>query len=157
MKKPLLFVCLLRLSSLAVAQSPAIDLTKLSWMIGTWEMKTSGGSIYEVWKTESDSSFLAKNFKIGADQDTMVFETIRLVQRNNNVYYIPTVSNQNNQQPVEFTITSARKNEFIAENKAHDFPQRIGYIRKDDTLEGWIDGQLNGQYAKRTFPFEKRN
>ena len=70
------------------------DIKKTQWLIGTWENKTLKGTIYETWKKISDNELSGMSY-IVKDKDTIVFETIRLVQEQEVLFYIPTVKNQN--------------------------------------------------------------
>ena len=133
-------------------QLPQPLIEKAGWLIGTWENKTERGIIYESWIKKNDSEFLGKNYVLKG-MDTVVFETIRLVQENDSLFYIPTVSNQNNALPVRFAMKSITANTMIFENKAHDFPQEISYsmINKDSML-AQISGMKNN--VNRTQHFQ---
>jgi hypothetical protein len=81
------------------------QIKKAEWLIGTWESKTTRGSIYERWRKASNIEFSGRSFML-KENDTIVFETIRLVQEHDSLFYIPTVKNQNNNLPVRFTVTA---------------------------------------------------
>jgi len=66
------------------------DIDNAAWLIGTWENKTPRGSIYETWSKASDNELLGKSYVV-EQRDTIVFETIQLVQEPNGLFYIPTV------------------------------------------------------------------
>ena len=38
-------------------------------------------------------------------------------------------------------------------NAAHDFPQRIGYRRRGDRLDAWIEGTVDGRARRVEFPY----
>jgi len=126
---------------------------QLDWILGTWEMKTATGSLYESWVIASDSSFNGKSFKIKKTGDTIPLENVLLTYRNKRFFYNPTVSDQNNQEQVTFELTSMNPGAFVAENREHDFPQRISYKRSNDRMDAWIDGQINGEYNKEEFSY----
>ena len=73
---------------------PKNEIKNAEWLIGTWENKTPNGTIYETWAKVSDIEFSGKSYML-KEKDTIVFETIRLIQENNNLFYIPKVKNQN--------------------------------------------------------------
>ena len=106
------------------------DIKKTQWLIGTWENKTLKGTIYETWKKISDNELSGMSY-IEKDKDTIVFETIRLVQEQEVLFYIPTVKNQNDGLPVRFTAKLISENQMIFENLQHDFPQIISYTNTD--------------------------
>ena len=108
---------------------------KFSWLEGTWEMKKSGGnSNLEVWKKIDDSTMIGAGMKVRGS-DTTMLESIELVFRDNQYWYIPTVPDQNNATPVPFRLITSDEFKFTFENAKHDFPQRIVYhlkpVKKD--------------------------
>ncbi len=126
-------------------------LKKVEWLIGTWENKTKKGSIYETWTKKNDFTFSGTSYII-KEKDTIVFETIQLVEDKNNLFYIPSVKNQNNNEPVRFALKTISKTKLIFENQKHDFPQIISYTKNsDDTLVAEISGKKNGQKQKQIF------
>jgi len=128
---------------------------KASWLIGTWENKAVRGSVYESWSMLNENELSGRSFMI-KDQDTIVFEHIRLVQEGDMLVYIPTVEDQNNKLPVRFTQKSVTDSELIFENMNHDFPQVIQYTRiTKDSLVAEISGEIRGKMKKQTFPMKK--
>ncbi|HEY1032204.1 MAG TPA: DUF6265 family protein [Flavipsychrobacter sp.] len=66
---------------------------------------------------------------------------MKLIRNDNTWWYIPTVSNQNEGKEIRFRLTNATDTSMIFENKTHDFPQRIGYIRTSATsIHAYISG-----------------
>lgn len=126
-------------------------LKKAEWLIGTWENKTAKGSIFETWNKISDNEFSGKSYLV-KEKDTVVFETIQVVQEQDLLFYIPLVKNQNNGLPVRFTGNTISETQLIFENPQHDFPQKISYTKfKSDSLVAEISGIQNGQQRKQTF------
>ncbi len=126
---------------------------QLKWIVGSWKITAGANTIIEEWKISNDSTFTGKSFFVKNGTDTIPQETIELSFRNGDWYYIPTVKDQNNNQPVPFKIIFLRGNEFISENPAHDFPQRIAYRRIKNQLFASIEGKRNGKYSKQNFDF----
>jgi len=122
-------------------------------MAGTWKINTGSGSIVEQWHIANDSTLSGKSSFVKNGTDTIPQETIELAFRNGDWYYIPTVKNQNNSQPVSFKVILLKGSEFISENPAHDFPQRIAYRRIKNQLFASIEGRRNGKYSKQNFDF----
>lgn len=122
---------------------------------GTWEMKTSRGSIFEEW-TQTDDKLLQGKSYLLKGADTVLLERIQLKEDGKNVYYIPTVQNQNNQQPIAFTMISSSESRFVFENKQHDFPQRIIYrFVTTDSIVARIEGTKNGKEQSSEFYFKR--
>lgn len=126
------------------------------WLIGTWENNTSRGTIFETWTMISETRLTAKSY-IVKNNDTTVFETIRLIQRNDSLFYIPTVKRQNNNLPVNFAHKLITDSLMIFENPLHDFPQIISYKKiTPDSLVAEISGKRNGEFRKQTFPMKRK-
>jgi hypothetical protein len=131
------------------------QITKAEWLIGTWENSTPKGSIYESWTKVNDTEFAGKSY-ITQEKDTLVFETIRIVQERDALLYIPAVKNQNAGLPVRFTLKTISNTQLTFENQGHDFPQVISYTRiSSDSLVAEISGMINGQERRETFPMKK--
>jgi hypothetical protein len=126
---------------------------QVKWMIGTWKINMGNNMIVEEWHIADDSTLSGKSYFIKNGTDTIPQETIELSYRKGEWYYIPTVKNQNNAQPVPFKIIFLKGTEFISENPAHDFPQRIAYRRIKNQLFASIEGKRNGKYGKQNFDF----
>ena len=144
----LFFLSLLAFNTLTAQKSE-----QMKWLTGTWKINTGNGVIVEEWQITNDSTLAGKSYFIKNGTDTIPQETIELSFRNGDWYYIPTAKNQNNNQPVIFKIIFLRGTEFISENPAHDFPQRITYRRIKNLLFASIEGKRNGKYGKQNFDF----
>lgn len=128
------------------------DLQKAGWLIGTWKNNTPKGSIYETWERSGGNELSGKSYMLKG-QDTVVFESIRLVQEEAGIYYIPIVKDQNNGAPVRFTAATVSENQLVFENPQHDFPQVISYTRTGaDSLIAEISGTRGGKMRKQRFP-----
>lgn len=132
-----------------------LNITKAEWLIGTWENKTPRGSIYETWNKTSDTELTGKSY-IVKEQDTIVFENIRLVQEQDGLFYIPTVKNQNGGLPVRYAAKTISKTQLVFENPQHDFPQIISYTKiTSDSLVAEISGTKNGQERSQMFSMKR--
>ncbi|MBX2965286.1 MAG: hypothetical protein KF845_04010 [Cyclobacteriaceae bacterium] len=135
------------------AEQKQID--KASWLIGTWESKTSRGSLYETWSKVNDSEFYGKSYML-REKDTVVFESIQLVQKQEGLFYMPTVRNQNDGQAVTFKSKLVTDDKLVFENPEHDFPQRIAYTKiSQDSLVAEISGVRNGQERAQKFSMKR--
>jgi hypothetical protein len=131
------------------------EIKKAEWLIGSWENKSPGGSIYETWIKTSDDEFSGKSYVL-KEKDTIVFETIRLAQEQGGLFYIPTVKNQNKDLPVRFALKTISDTGLLFENLQHDFPQFISYTQiSKDSLVAEISGMKNGQQRKQAFPMKR--
>ncbi len=143
------------ISLLGCATTQTGDIKKADWLIGTWENITPRGSIYESWSRINDNEFSGISY-ILKDDETVVLETIRLVQEQDGFFYIPTVKNQNEGLPIRFSAKTISETQMIFENLQHDFPQFISYTKiTPDSLIAEIWGTRNGQERKLTFPMKR--
>lgn len=135
-------------------QDPYVQLQQLN---GTWQMQTSRGPIYESWRRTSDNEMQGGSYKING-KDTIHFEIVNLSKKADGIYYTPAVKNENEGKAVPFKLISSTKNNFIFENKEHDFPQRIIYhIVTKDSLHAWIEGTQNGKPGRTDYFFSRVN
>jgi len=128
-----------------------------SWLIGEWQNTSSEGILTETWEKLNDSTNAGKSFFV-IGKDTVSSETIRLEQYDKTLLYIPTVKDQNNEQPISFVLTSSTTKQMIFENPKHDFPQLISYTQTNKTaMVAEISGVINGKKKSQSFPMQKVN
>lgn len=131
-------------------------LTGYDWLIGKWEQKTDQGVIFETWIRVSDTEFAAASGRRTATGQDLVDETIRLVKRGDDVWYIPTVKDQNNGQPIPFKQTLNHADIYVFENPDHDFPSKIAYQHiAADKFIATISGEPQGHKLSLDLEFEK--
>lgn len=70
------------------------------------------------------------------------FEFLRITATENGLVYI---ASPGGSPGTEFPLKEAGRHTVTFENPTHDFPQRIIYTRRDNTLTGRIEGVINGQ------------
>ncbi|MEO6130655.1 MAG: DUF6265 family protein [Saprospiraceae bacterium] len=110
-----------------------------NWLVGTWEMRRSaGGTRLEIWSPYHEESLVGLGL-IFTDKDTTMLEQIQLEFREPDYFYIATVPEQNNGQPIEFKLVKSEVNKYTFENALHDFPQRIVYQFKPIAEQDNID------------------
>jgi Domain of unknown function (DUF6265) len=107
----------------------------LHWLIGHWERTNSkaGRHGHERW----DSDFNGFGVTMAA-QDTLFVETLRIVQKDSQLYYVADVPE--NKNPVYFKFTTLNERGFVCENKEHDFPKRIAYEVHGTNLKVMVSG-----------------
>lgn len=151
MKKALLIVFGLFLTSCVFSQNK-ID---FSWIAGQWHIQTPKGQVMESWEKVNDSLYTGRSIFVQNGTDTIPQEIIRMIKDGNDWYYIPIVSGQNEGLDVRFKMIFYQGQEFICENKMHDFPQRIAYRRINDSLYASIEGIRKDKFRKQNFDFIK--
>lgn len=137
------------------AQDTGKPFNDLNLLLGKWSMETNKGILYESWKKQNDSTFTGLSFRISG-KDSLVLEGMELVHRQGRIMFIPTVPGQNDEKPVVFTLFKLEGGRYIFENKEHDFPSRVVYVLpKENILQAWIEGSVNGQTRRMDFSFKK--
>lgn len=138
------------------SQNKFDKLEKMNWLVGNWEQKLPDGTLKETWTKENDSTFSANSYFINT-KDTVHFESIKLTQSADELTYIATVVGQNNDEAVDFKLTSDTENTFTFENPAHDYPQKITYKKVNETsLIATISGKQQGKPAQESYPMTKK-
>jgi len=138
------------------AQFTHRDFEKLYALEGSWQMPTKKGIRFEQWKKISENVMRAESFRV-TGADTVTLEHIELTFNQGEIFYTPTVPDQNEGKPVPFKLSKIEGPVFSFENKAHDFPQRIIYTFKSKTeLECVVDGETASGYQKIPFVFRKK-
>lgn len=131
----------------------------LSKIEGEWAMaagnKPEDGFIVESWVKVNDTLYSGKSYEV-VNGDSILTETIQLISNGADIFYIPTVQAQNNQQPISFRLTKTEGEKFIFENAQHDFPTTIIYeFKNDSTLNASIAGAINGEVRAMDFEYWK--
>lgn len=153
----LLILSCFALLSCGEKKAESTKLDKLGWLLGYWEMQTPEGITTESWVRTNDSIFSGIGKFTDSAGKVLSSEEIRIVLRSDGLYYIPTVSNQNNGQPVMFREKSFADTMVVFENPAHDFPQRIGYIRiSAAAARAYIEGMVGDSLQHIDFDYARK-
>lgn len=124
------FILLIVLGVVAINSTLTSDFSPLHWLAGMWEMPKPNGTIrLETWESKGLTALSGKGMKV-MKGDTTYLETIELYSDHAEIWYTPTVPDQNNNQPVAFKLVSSVDHQYTFENPHHDFPQRIVYTFK---------------------------
>ena len=124
-----------------------------AWLLGRWENMSEQGNLSEVWEKKNDSLYVgASYFEIGGD--TVFHEDIELIEKDGVLNYVVTIS-EGNQGPVPFKLNKSSDTQLVFENPKHDFPQKITYNHKGDSVIAIISGNQNGKPHQETFAMKK--
>jgi hypothetical protein len=114
---------------------------RLHALEGTW-VKPGGasGDLYEEWVKLNDHNLQGRVYRI-INGDTVVSEKASLMRKQQQIVFVATVIQENDQQPIPFFLVSNEKKLFVFENLTHDFPKRVAYeLVSNDSLHAWVDG-----------------
>lgn len=129
---------------------------EIAWILGGWEMHPPEGILTETWKVGSDTELVGTSVLINQKAALLFSEKIRIVLRGSDLWYMATVSDQNNGQEIPFKFKSNTGGEWIFENVAHDYPQRIIYkLKANNILYARIEGTKDGLLKEEEFEYYK--
>ena len=143
------FLVAMTLSVLAVSpraqSSPLVraSISQIAWLAGAWTGGVGPVTLEERWTAAAGGAMLAVSRTIKGDR-MVAFEFLRIVERDGTLFYI---AQPDGRPPTEFRLSAITADSATFENKAHDFPKMIGYVKKaDGTLEARVsDGGQKGE------------
>ena len=119
------------------ASSASQSFKKLSWMEGTWNRTNAkpGRTAHERW--EKNGNLEMKGWGVSMNgADTAFVEKLKLIVKDNSVYYVAEVPG--NQGETLFKLTQVSDKSVVFENPQHDFPKKIEYILDGKKLKATI-------------------
>lgn len=135
---------------LLVAATPAASVDDLAWLAGSWVQEGEGRWTEESWTSPRGGVMLGHS-RSGRGDRLREWEFLRLqADGEGRLSYI---AQPGGGAPVAFALVDRGPSSAVFENAAHDYPQRIAYVRGGDTLTATIslrDGsQARGWVYKR--------
>ena len=149
MTRPVLVV--LMLAALPVTAGAQTPITRVSWLQGCWRMNVNGQTVDEQWMAPAGGAMLAISRTVKGGR-LVEYEFVLLRERDGSLVYL---AHPSGQLGGEFPLKSVDDESVTFENAAHDFPQRIGYRRRGDRLDAWIEGTLDGRAQRAEFPYAR--
>jgi hypothetical protein len=123
----------------------------LSWLAGNWIEERKDQTIRERWSGPYGDMLLGVGVTERAKGKTS-FEFFRIAKTATGVSYF---ASPNATPPTEFKAIEHTSTKVVFENKAHDFPQRVIYIKNaDGTLAARIEGTLNGKLVSESWLYQ---
>ncbi|MCI0329405.1 MAG: DUF6265 family protein [candidate division Zixibacteria bacterium] len=134
------------------AQNKKPTLNDLRWLSGCWANGGTSDRYEEHWIKPAGTSVLGISHTV-ANDTTLAFEFLRIQQqKNGDIYY---VADPSGQAQDSFKLVKFNAAELVFENPKHDFPQRIIYRRKGDSLFARIEGKSSGKEHGIDFPMKR--
>jgi len=132
----------------------ASRIAKLGWLAGCWQRAYGHRAVEEQWMAPRAGLMLGIGRTTNAAGDTLIeFEQTKIQERGNNLVFTASPSGQATDS---FTATAVSDSSVTFENKAHDFPQRVGYtLKADGSLAAWIEGTQGGKPRHIDFPYTR--
>lgn len=144
-----------KLPPVEAAPKTYAEIKKADWFLGHWENNSKEGNLSEIWTKENDSTFHGETYFV-IDKKTVFSESVKLWQKENQLIYEVAVKGQNDEKPVEFTLTSSSDKQLIFENPKHDYPNKITYNQiTKDSIVAEISGMKDGKSKSEQFAMKK--
>lgn len=136
------------LAALLVAASPSATVDDLAWMAGQWSREDGGRWTEENWTSPRGGAMLGHS-RSGAGETLREFEFLRIAADADGVptYY----AQPGGRAPVAFRLVRREGTSATFENAAHDYPQRIAYVRDGETMTATISAIDGSQAMAWTF------
>lgn len=142
------FLFALILVSATAAQPRLAD---FAGMAGCWERRDDAKKLIvsEQWMSPEGTSIIgmARTVKNGKTTD---WEFMRIEERLGGIYFV--AKPKANPAETDFKLVRSANGEYVFENAAHDFPQRVIYKGDATRLTGRIEGTNKGKPLAIDFP-----
>ena len=102
----------------------SMNLARLSWLLGRWEVVEEDHTLCEEWQRVDSTTFRGFGCRITGG-DTTITEKLEIRVIGDEVYYIADVPQ--NPEPVMFLLTRCTDTTAVFENPEHDLPNQISY------------------------------
>jgi hypothetical protein len=134
----------------AFQQAPKID--RLAWIQGCWETSSPQRTIEEQWMAPLGGSMIGMGRTVRGGA-LVEYELVVIREQGDRLAYEAHPSGQPSAVFLSRTITDSM---VLFENPEHDFPQTIGYQRKDsESLLAWIEGTDKGKPRRVEFAYRR--
>ena len=143
--------CLLTLTAPLSGQLENPRVEQLAWMAGCWELTSPQRTVHEQWTKPAGQTMLGVGRTV-RDGKTVEHEFIVIKIQGGRLAY---EAHPSGQAQATFLATQVTESSVVFENPDHDFPQRVGYQRRGDSLQAWIDGAQNGRTGRVEFPYQR--
>lgn len=117
------------------------ELKELSWLAGVWAGTTDGETVEEHWMEPGGGMMVGMNRTLYANGKSS-FEYLRLDSDKETIVFYASPSGK---PATPFPLKEIDEKKAVFENLKSDFPQRIIYQRKDNTLHASIEGEVGGK------------
>lgn len=126
----------LALGLMGQAAPPPADIAELGWMAGRWEAAGQGGRWTEESWTAPRGGLMLGVSRSGAGAQAREFEFLRIQAGGDGA--LAYHAQPGGRPPIAFRLVAHDGMSATFENSAHDFPQRIRYVRDGNRMTATI-------------------
>ena len=151
--KPLLFlIVVIQLGCVGFAAPRRNPIERVRWLTGCWEAVNAQRTIYEQWAAPQGRVMLGTSSTVRRDSLTE-FEFVVLRETGAGLSY---EAHPSGQRGATFLSIALSDSAVTFENLEHDFPQRVGYSRRNaDSVVAWISGPSGGTTRRVEFHYTR--
>lgn len=124
---------------------------RLAWLAGCWQSSSPRRTLHEWWMPPVGGRLLGMSRALRGDS-TMSWEFLRIEPVNGRLSYVAEPSGQSR---ATFPATLVNDTMVAFADPEHDFPQRIIYRLRGDSLLARIEGVVEGQERFIEFPYSR--
>lgn len=121
----------------------------LAWFAGCWSMKLPDGTIEEHWLAPAGGAMLGLSRTVRGGK-LKEYEFLALREVDGRLAYVAIPSRQ---RETAFALVRFKRNAAVFENTAHDFPQRIIYLKTDAGITAMIEGKIKGELRSSEYVY----
>ena len=133
------------------AQPGSARVEQVAWLTGCWEMTAQQRIVQEQWTKPGGQTMLGVGRTI-RDGKTIEHEFVVITVKDGRLAY---EAHPSGQAPATFLSKQLTGTSVVFENPDHDFPQRVGYERRGESLLAWVEGSQNGRTRRIEFPYQR--
>jgi len=122
-------------AALVQAQPAAARVEDLAWMAGRWESGSGESWTEEIWAAPRGGMIIGLS-RSGQGERLGGFEFLRIEATDDGVATY--VAQPGGGAPVGFRLVAREGTSAVFENRAHDYPQRIHYLRSGDRMTATV-------------------
>ena len=138
---------------LAATSAIASPIAQLGWLQGCWAADGAEPGTVEQWSSAAGGTMFGFSRTIKQGK-TAQFEFIQI--RETEPGKLAYLAQPSGQAPASFNLLRHSDTEFVFENLAHDFPQRVIYRRDGNrALRARIEGMSKGKLKGIDFPMKR--
>ena len=134
------------------ASASAASIGDLGWLTGCWSYDGQVVGSGEHWLIPAGQTMFGVSRSV-RDSKTVAFEYLRIEQTDDSSLAL--FASPSGQNTTRFDLIQLGETEAVFENPAHDFPQRIIYRLRGNSLLGRIEGKSDGKEVAVDFPMTR--
>ena len=123
---------------------------RLAWISGCWEFTAGERTVEEQWMAPRGNAMIGMSRTVRGGR-LVAWETVLL--REDSTGAITYNAFPSGQAPAVFPAVEVSDSHAVFANPSHDFPQRIIYRRRGDTLAARVEGTIGGAARGSDFPY----